>query len=212
MLSHADIWRAIDRLADSHAASPSALARMAGLDPTTFNKSKRRAADGKLRWPSTESLAKVLTSLDVSLVEFAKLAEGSESEQQNSGLTIPLITLSEAGVDGFFDRHGYPSGGNWDEIRLPGAGIQHLFALQISGDALMPILREGDRIIVSPEADIRRGDRVVVKTRSGDVMVRTLTHVSASIVELEALNPAHPPRRMELKDIRWVSRIIWISQ
>ncbi|HHI88398.1 MAG TPA: helix-turn-helix transcriptional regulator [Hellea balneolensis] len=212
MLSHADIWRGIDLLAARYAASPSALARMAGLDSTTFNKSKRKATDGKYRWPSTESLAKVLATLNVSFTEFARLVEGEDHLGEAVGVRIPLLTVSEAGLDDVFDRHGAPISEKWDEIRLPEGPIENLFALQVSGNALRPILRDGDRIIVSPQADIRRGDRVVVKTRAGDVMIRTLTHISATIVELEALNPEHPPRRLDMKDIGWISRIIWISQ
>ena len=212
MLSHADIWRAIDRLAEEHATSLSALARISGLDPTTFNKSKRVGSDGKLRWPSTESLAKVLTSLDLNLSDFALLAEPNADRDKNTGIDIPLITMSEAGVEGYFDRHGFPLGENWDNIHFPGQIKRNVFALQISGNAFQPILRDGDRIIVSPEAEIRRGDRVLVKTRSGEMMVRTLAHISATIVELEALNPEHPPRRLDMKNINWISRIIWISQ
>ena len=57
MYTHRDIWRAIDRLAQTFGYSPSGLAKQAGLDPTSFNKSKRQSADGKPRWPSTESIA-----------------------------------------------------------------------------------------------------------------------------------------------------------
>ena len=59
MLRHEDIWRAIDKLAHEHGLTPSGLARRAGLDATTFNRSKRMSREGKLRWPSTESVAKV---------------------------------------------------------------------------------------------------------------------------------------------------------
>ena len=57
MLTHDQIWNAIDRLAARAGLSPSALAKRAGLDPTTFNKSKRITPDGRERWPSTESVA-----------------------------------------------------------------------------------------------------------------------------------------------------------
>ncbi len=57
-----------------HGLSPSGLAKLAGLDPTTFNKSKR-AAGGKLRWPSTESVAKALKAVGASLDEFVALVE-----------------------------------------------------------------------------------------------------------------------------------------
>ena len=60
MLRHPDIWKAIDRLAAKHGLSASGLARRAGLDPTTFNKSKRVTAEGRPRWPNTESLSRIL--------------------------------------------------------------------------------------------------------------------------------------------------------
>jgi phage repressor protein C with HTH and peptisase S24 domain len=41
MLTHAQIWSALDRLAERKGISASALAKRAGLDPTTFNRSKR---------------------------------------------------------------------------------------------------------------------------------------------------------------------------
>ena len=70
MLSHDQIWGAIDRLAERHELTPSGLARRAGLDPTSFNKSKRLSADGRLRWPSTESIAKVLDATGASVEQF----------------------------------------------------------------------------------------------------------------------------------------------
>ena len=47
MLSHAQIWNALDRLAERNGMSPSGLAKKAGLDATTFNKSKRITNDGR---------------------------------------------------------------------------------------------------------------------------------------------------------------------
>jgi len=52
MLTHNQIWTAIDRLAARAKLSPSGLAKKAGLDPTTFNKSKRVTPEGRQRWPS----------------------------------------------------------------------------------------------------------------------------------------------------------------
>jgi orotate phosphoribosyltransferase len=76
MLSHEDVWTAIDRLAQTFGYSPSGLAKQAGLDPTSFNKSKRMSPDGKPRWPSTESLAKILAVTGATMSEFIGLIEG----------------------------------------------------------------------------------------------------------------------------------------
>ena len=75
MLSHSGVWAAIDALAERHGLSVSGLARRAGLDSTAFNRSKRLSGDGRPRWPSTESIAKILAATGTSLGEFMKLLD-----------------------------------------------------------------------------------------------------------------------------------------
>ncbi|WP_337232551.1 hypothetical protein, partial [Vibrio cholerae] len=79
---HESVWAAIDALAERHSLSASGLARRAGLDPTTFNKSKRYASDGRARWPSTESLAKVMEATGSTFDEFTRLIRGENRTPQ----------------------------------------------------------------------------------------------------------------------------------
>ena len=173
-MKHEDIWRALDTLAAENGLSVSGLARQSGLDPTTFNPSKRCMPDGRARWPSTESLAKVLNATGASLEAFTALVSGARALSSNTRAAaqrrIPLIGLAQAGSEGFFDDGGYPVGGSWDEVSLPEIGDLNAYALEISGTSMEPVFRDGDVVIVSPAAPIRRGDRVVVRTcgRRGD--------------------------------------------
>lgn len=213
-MKHEDIWRALDTLAAEHGMSTSGLARRAGLDPTTFNPSKRRMPDGRERWPSTESLAKVLRATGTELAQFTALVTGARALPAGArpARRIPLIGLTQAGADGFFDDGGYPVGGGWDEVALPEIADPNAYALEISGDSMEPVFRDGDLVIVSPAAPIRRGDRVVVRTRDGGVMAKQLQRRSARRVELLSLNPAHPSYSFELVEIAWMHRIVWASQ
>lgn len=214
MLNHQDIWAALDILAQKFSMSPSAMAKQAGLDPTTFNKSKRQGMDGKPRWPSTESLSKVLNTLGVGFEDFAAMASKNEAKRfgLSLGANIPLIGLAQAGKDGYFDHEGFPVGEGWDDIRVPGVRDDHVYALQISGDFMAPVLRSGARIVIAPNASIKRGDRVIVKTRGGEVIAKELSRMSAQKVELISLNPKHPDRSLELKDVQWIARIVWATQ
>jgi phage repressor protein C with HTH and peptisase S24 domain len=210
MLSHAEIWSAIDALAARLGTSPSGLAKMGGLDPTSFNRSKRLSAETppRLRWPSTESLARVLSAVGVSFGEFASLAEGEGGKGRRG---VPLIGFAQAGDRGFFDDAGYPVGEGWDEIDIQGGG-EGVYALEIAGDSMLPVYRAGDRILVQPTAEPRRGDRVVVKTLEGEVMAKEVARVSAKRLELLSLNPDYPGRSLERKDVAWIARILWASQ
>jgi len=207
-LTHNQIWSALDRLAVRAKLSPSGLAKKSGLDPTTFNKSKRVTPDGRARWPSTESVAKALAATSVSFDTFVSLI----SDSGGAAKSVPLIGFAEAGVGGYFDDGGFPAGKGWDEIAFPAVADDHAYALEISGDSMTPVYRDGDVIIVSPAAPVRRGDRVVVKTKKGEVMVKELKRQTAKQVELKSLNPAHAERTIANTDVVWIARIVWASQ
>ncbi len=210
MLKHSDVWAAIDRLAREYGLSASGLARKSGLDPTTFNKSKRVTRDGKLRWPSTESVSKVLEATGAALGEFVSYIGDAES----GGVfrNVPLLGMAQAGSEGYFDDAGYPIGGSWDEIPFPSVGDPHAYALEISGDSMEPVFRDGDTIIVSPGASIRRGDRVVVKSRNGEILAKQLRRRTARKVELQSLNHDHDDRAFNVDELEWIARIVWASQ
>lgn len=213
-MKHDDIWRALDTLAAEHGLSPSGLAKRAGLDATTFNPSKRRMPDGRLRWPSTESISKVLSAVSEPMEAFTALVTGAPRAVNSIRLPnrIPLLGLAQAGGDGFFDDGGFPVGGSWDEVSVPEIGDANAYALEISGDSMEPVFREGDMVVVSPAAPIRRGDRVVAKTWAGEVMAKQLTRKSAKRIELKSLNPAHRDRSFDVTEVAWLHRIIWASQ
>lgn len=84
-MTHNSVWQAIEDLAADRNMSCSGLARCSGLDPTIFNKSKRWTRTGKPRWPSTQSLAKVLECADADIEEFARYVTRAEKShaQQN---------------------------------------------------------------------------------------------------------------------------------
>lgn len=217
MLKHSDIWRAIDGLAAQAGMSPSGLARKAGLDPTTFNKSKRTTADGKLRWPNTESVAKILDATGVSFADFVGLISGIKPGAAVAAAAaavqrIPVIGYAQAGAEGYFDDGGYPVGAGWDELLFPAVGDDNAYALEISGDSMEPVYRDGDTVIVSPAAQIRRGDRVVVRLRNSEVMAKQLVRESATRIELLSINRAHPDRVIPREEVSWMARIIWASQ
>jgi phage repressor protein C with HTH and peptisase S24 domain len=209
MLTHAQIWTALDRLASRSGLSASGLAKRSGLDPTTFNRSKRITPDGRARWPSTESIAKALAATGTNVDTFVELITEKSHRPSHA---VPVIGFAEAGTGGYFDDAGFPAGTGWDEIPFPAVNDEHAYALEISGDSMLPLYRDGDIIIVSPSSPIRRGDRVVVKTKEGEVMAKELKRRTAKTIELKSLNSEHGERVFAVPDVLWISRIVWASQ
>ncbi|TFF27138.1 helix-turn-helix transcriptional regulator [Jiella endophytica] len=217
MFSHDRIWAAIDALAARHNLSASGLARRAGLDPTTFNRSKRSAGDGRPRWPSTESIAKVIQATGATIEDFTTLMAGKGALDagvlaRRSAVTVPLLGFAQAGTGGFFDDAGYPVGQGWDEIQLPAQTNETAYALEVAGNSMLPLYRDGDVIIVAPGASVRRGDRVVVRTRDGEVMAKILQRRTARTIELASVNPDYPDRQFTVDEVEWMARILWASQ
>ena len=210
MFTHAQIWAGIDRLAKEKGWSPSRLAREAGLDPTTFNPSKRHTNQEKPRWPSTESLAKVLEATNTSLETFVGLM--SDNVPNGDGLwsrSLRSVRYHEASQVGLFDGSGLPVGDAWDEIDFPGLPDEHTFALEIQGDKLRPTYRDGDVLVVSPTASIRRHDHVVLKARSGVLSVGILLRRTAQRIELEAPGDDEGKLIFKVNNVEWLSRVIW---
>ena len=221
MLSHDRVWAAIDALAERYSLSASGLAKRAGLDSTAFNKSKRLSADGRPRWPSTESLAKIMEATGATLDEFMELVEPARPKPANAvpdrplpvqRPSVPLIGFAQAGAGGFFDDAGFPAGQGWDLVEIPERSSEGAYALGAQGDSMLPLYRDGDVLIVEPGATIRKGDRVVVKTTAGEVTAKILARQTSKSVELLSLNREHPRRTVPMGEVEWIARIVWASQ
>lgn len=220
-VKHQDIWRAIDLLAESNGLSASGLAKLAGLDPTSFNPSKRSTPDGRARWPSTETLAKIfqVTGEDFDRLpdymrgDMAALAADGPRASKNSLHRIPLIGCAQAGQEGYFDDAGFPAGSGWEMIEFPKMNDPSVYALEVSGESMEPLYRDGDILIVSPQVDnLRRGDRVVVRTRKGEVMAKQLSRLTQAQVTLKSLNQNFDDIILPREAVQWIARILWVSQ
>lgn len=208
MLTHEQIWQALDALAAKHGMSASGLAKAAGLDPTTFNKSKRLTPDGRQRWPSTESVAKVLVATGETLDDFVSLVG---TARVHAGPPIPLIAFSGAGHADAFDRSGKPAGPRWDALSAPMFSDGENYALEVTGEALQPAYRDGDVLVLSLTETPRRGDRVVVRRTDGSLRIGILRRETARAIDLQPLSTGDE-ESLERQSIASVHRIVWVRQ
>lgn len=213
MFTHEQVWHGIDRLARERGLTASGLARRAGLDPTTFNRSKRVTKQNKPRWPSTESLAKILNATETSLDAFvALMADRPVDAVPLASHRLRCIALDQAERADVFDDAGFPQGQGWDEIDFPNLDDPNAYALEIHGDEFLPMYRDGDLLIVSPAAGIRRRDRVVLKTRAGPVVAGTLLRRTAQRIEVDPFASTLKSQVLPVREVAWLGRITWVSQ
>jgi phage repressor protein C with HTH and peptisase S24 domain len=207
MFSHKHIWSAIDALAARYGHSPSGLARAAGLDPTTFNKSKRLGPQGRLRWPSTESLSKILVVTGASIEDFVALL--SRGGARAPSRMVPFLKLKELSKKKAFDGEGKLALKAWERVSFPDLNDDTAFAIEVMGDAAAPVFRNGDVVVVSPTAELRKDDRVLVKTKDGWALMR-LARRTAKKIELKPLNGASDGGGvLDRASVEWIARVVW---
>lgn len=213
MFTHEEVWRGIDRLAKQNGLTASGLARRAGLDPTTFNPSKRTTKQSKSRWPSTESLAKILTATGTTFADFVSIMSDQPGQPARpASQRLRSIPLEQSSGAELFDESGFPVGGSWDEIDFPNLDDAHAYALEVRGDRLLPTYRDGDLLVISPAAQVRRQDRIVLKARDGETVVGVLVRRTAQKIEVDPLGVEGGAKVYAVKDVAWLGRIVWVGQ
>ncbi|MCL6608145.1 MAG: helix-turn-helix transcriptional regulator [Geminicoccaceae bacterium] len=213
MLTHKQVWDGIDRLAARNKLSASGLAKRAGLDPTTFNKSKRITKQGKPRWPSTESVAKVLDATGTSMRDFVELMQGgSPGSPVGRGFRLRCTGLSEVESGACLDAAGFPLAAGWEEIEYPAIDDEHAYAIELDRDVAPPFYRSGDIVVVSPGSSIRRGDRAIARLRAGQVLFGLVLRRTAQRVVLSELGGNKAEEVVEAERLAWLARILWVSQ
>ena len=209
MLSHERVWAAVYALASQHGMTPSGLARKSGLDATSFNRSKRLGPEGRERWPSTESISKTLKATGATLEEFLRLIDPSFSLPPSM---IPLIGMEAAQLMDALNEGMPTTGPGCDAIGFPDSRQDKVFALEITGSDLSPVYRDGDILIVSPTATVRKGDRIILCTIGGQILAQELRRRTASTLETISIADAQESRTMPVEEIFWCARIMWVRQ
>jgi phage repressor protein C with HTH and peptisase S24 domain len=213
MLRHADVWSAIDKVARDHGFSLSGLAKRAGLDPSAFNRSKRIGADGRLRFPSLESLVRIFDTTGTNPLDFLAHA-GVEPSAGGIGARkkLPSIALFEALARDAFDNAGKPTGNGWDELAFPDLFDDDAYALIVNGDSFEPLYRDGNVLVLSPHAPARRGDRVILRSIVGRLVAREFVRRTPRHVEVLPLIGANEIEAMDAGGVAFIHRIVWASQ
>lgn len=206
-MKYENVWDAVDKLAEIHGLSPSGLAKLAGLDATTFNKSKRIRPDGKKRWPSLDSINRLLEIFNISFEQFYALSSGNEDKENGS---IPFIKFSE------LFKHITPDmqkilTSDWNKVLFPDFK-ETLYAVEIDNDAFAPLYRIGSLLIVSENSDIRKGDRVIIYLKNGDVKISEFTRRTPSKLVVSNINCPDTDENIAIADICLLNRIVWASQ
>jgi phage repressor protein C with HTH and peptisase S24 domain len=202
MFTHDDIWSAIDRLAESKGLSASGLARLAGLDPTAFNRSKRISPNGKPRWPSTESLSRILAVTECTMSELLSLMDQSESDAAKS---IPLLSYAHM-------QSGRIAPEKQPQFFRPCLDVnEDCFAVPIGDNSLSPLFRNGATLIIDPSAKIKAGDRVLLFSKQDGIKGGIVHAGPKKSWSIQLPETGFEAQSFGENDIEWIMRVMWSS-
>lgn len=200
------IWATIDRLSRERGWSVSHLAKLAGMDSTAFNKSKRVDTSGKTRTPNTDTLIRTAEVLGLTMAEFFSVVE----DGVNGAMRIPMISDEEA-----LDDRNWEDNGSLGRFSFPRLSFPQLtggvhFAIRLTTDALLPVYRKNAVLVMSPEAEARAEDRVGVKVKNGYVFGEYVVEYSRRVVvsDLKTKEEVTVP----IPSRTFIHRISWASQ
>jgi len=207
-MKYNQIWLAVDKLAKLNNLSTSGLAKKAGLDSTSFNKSKRIRKDGQQRWPSMESINKILTVCNCDFEDFYKL--GTSEEPVIKRNITPFCNITELAEENRLNEKGIVNIKKWSEINFPEIDSGYI-AVEINNNNYAPLYKDGDVIIVNTKCEIRKSDRVIVKNKNNNTNILEFIRRTSDSVEFKSIN-SDKITTIKLFDIEWIKRIIWASQ
>ncbi len=202
-MNHEKIWDAVDNLAKRNNLSPSGLAKKAGLDSTTFNKSKRIRPDGKHRFPSLDSIQKITEACNISFEEFYNLSKIKESGESPSNIPYVELSCLEKNTNMINAKECSK------KIKFPD-NKNNLYAVEIDKNELDYQL--GTILIVTQNSDIRRNDKTIIRLKNDSSVLGKFVRRTAKTIELNDLSKAKKDLSIKIDDIKEINRILWISQ
>lgn len=214
MFSHPQIWNAIDNLAKDHSLSASGLAKLAGLDPTAFNKSKRLSSNGKPRWPSTESISKILAATNKSLEEFSQYLTYNSLEPSSQKIEFPILPFSHACSDTMFNANGLPIIEKWKTYILPDLYklcSSKCFILEIDTYTYDPYYRIGNKLLLNPDSKINEHDRAIIRVKDTIQIIEVADALNTSL-RASVIGEDELVKDIHYKDIKNMYKIEWVSQ
>ena len=86
------------------------------------------------------------------------------------------------------------------------------FIVEITDTSLQPDFYPGNRLILSPDAQIRTGDEVMMMTMQGELAAYKMHRRTDARVSLRSAASPSAAFAYDAKDIAWIARILWVSK
>lgn len=123
-----------------------------------------------------------------------------KSDNRNSDVPIskiPVLGTVKAGYDWLAEENIV----DYITLKENIPNVGEYYALRITGDSMLPLLAEGDLVIVHDQDDVESGQTAVVLINGEEATVKKVVKTNEGI-ELHAMNPYYPVKKFTFEDMQ----------
>ena len=145
------------------------------------------------REPNNELILKLAQFFNVS----TDYLLGKIDTRNNNIVKIPILGTVKAGYDWLAEENIV----DYITLKENIPNVGEYYALRITGDSMLPLLAEGDLVIVHDQADVESGQTAVVLINGEEATVKKVIKTKDGI-ELHAMNPYYPAKKFTFEDMQ----------
>lgn len=123
-----------------------------------------------------------------------------KSDNRNNDIAvskIPILGTVKAGYDWLAEENIV----DYITLKENIPNVDEYYALRITGDSMLPLLAEGDLVIVHDQDDVESGQTAVVLINGEEATVKKVVKTNDG-VELHAMNPYYPVKKFTFEDMQ----------
>lgn len=123
-----------------------------------------------------------------------------KSDNRNSDIPvskIPILGTVKAGYDWLAEENIV----DYITLKENIPNVGEYYALRITGDSMLPLLAEGDLVIVHDQDDVESGQTAVILINGEEATVKKVVKTNEGI-ELHAMNPYYPVKKFTFEDMQ----------
>lgn len=110
---------------------------------------------------------------------------------------IPILGTVKAGYDWLAEENVI----DYITLKEELPNVNEYFGLRITGDSMLPLLSDGDLVIVHDQDDVESGQTAVVLINGEEATVKKVVKTNDGI-ELHSMNPYYPTKKFTYEDMK----------
>lgn len=200
----------IKKYREEHNLSLRAFASKCGLSYTYISMLERNIdyRTGKPIAPTLDSVKYISNAMNMPIDDLLKILDDEQEFKLNEDISannlnnkIPILGTVKAGYDWLAEENiiGYIT--DKDTVKDYEKNINEYYALKVIGDSMLPLLSQGDLVIVHDQDDVESGQTAVVLINGEEATVKKVIKTNDGI-ELHAMNPYYPIKKFTFEDMK----------